>query len=259
MKFNYMNIKSTISIIGAILALILTCGCDKENCEPCITNTANDKSFIIGTESDFINITKFDSTIKVIAPAHDFANENFDVDKDGVNDFEIRSDHGISPGGVNYQQSSIKILNSSFQISVFEMSDTLHRCMQVAYDTLIAYVYYNNYSNYTCSGNGIDTTYSPNNVYYPSIHSTGDSLTLNENWHGDDLTFSYYDQSYHGWFAPFTSYLIVRGNWNNQNMKYVLFKKEYNDTELYGWLRLSIDNYKEIRIYEYAIQNEMIL
>ena len=249
--------KSIISITVLILTIILINGCGKETCEPCYTETDYDKTFIIGTENGFIDITTLDSTIKIIAPAHDYTNEIFDIDKDGIPDFEIHSDHGISPGGINYQKSSIKVVNSFFQISIIEMSDTLHRCMQITNDTIVTYIFYNNYSSYSCYGDGIDTTYSPNIFSYPKSYSTGDSLNDNESWTNEDLTLSYYDNSYHGWYPPYIAYSIMRGNWNKQNMKYILFKKESNDKNLYGWLRLSIDNYKEIRVYEYAIQKEI--
>ncbi len=243
--------KNIISIISLIFAIILISGCKKE--------TYENKRFIIGVDNDFVDITILDSTIKIIAPGHNHTSENFDVDNDGVIDFEIHSEHGMSPGGYNYQESSIKIVNSSFQISVIEMSDTLQRCMhmQVEYDTVIYYIYYNNYSAYTCYGDGIDTTFSPNIFYYPSIHMPGESLTQLETWSGDDLTLSSYDGSNYIWFPHYKLYSVLRGNWNNQNMKYILFKKEYNSIALYGWLRLSIDNYKEIRVYEYAIQKEI--
>lgn len=197
----------------------------------------NDKTFIFGVENDCVDITILDSASKIIVPWHDSTMERFDLDKDGITDFEIHSNHAISPGGINYQESFIKIVNSNFQISIIEMSDTLHRCMRVANYTLIAYTFYNNYSTYSCSGDGIDTTYSPNIFNCPSIHYTGESLTLNETWSSEDnLTLSYSDQSNHGWYLPYsTSYLIVRGNWNNQYMKYLLFKKIYNGKNCYGW------------------------
>ena len=244
--------KGINSIIVLFLMLILINGCKKEKDKPLDTEI----DFIIGTENDFVDITKFDSTIKIIATSYNSINVDFDIDKDGIPDFKIRSDYETSPGGINYQKSSIKVVNSLFQISTIDMFDTLHKCTQITNDTIITYIIYNNYSTYTCNGDGIDSTYSPNIFSIPKIYSMGDRLTYNEFWSSEDLIFSYYDQSYQWVYPPYISYSVIRGNWNNQNMKYILFRKENNNKSLYGWLRLSIDNYREIRVYEYAIQKE---
>ncbi len=245
--------RNTFTIIVSIFTLILLNNCEKQTNEPSDSSTKLDSKFIIGLNNDCIDITTLNPTIEIIAPAYIYTHQNFDIDKDGISDFELRSDHISSPGGLKYQKSSIKIVNSSFQISVIEMSDTLHRCIHSINDTIISYMVYNNYSNVTCSGDGIDSVYSPNTFSYPKIYSTGDTLNLTESWSNDDLTLSYYNYMYFLISPPIT-YSIVRGNWNNQNMKYVLFKKDHEGIYIYGWLRLSIDNIKEIRFYEYAIQ-----
>lgn len=234
--------------------MIFVSGCRKESCEPICTDQVG--PFRIGMDNGDVVVTTFDSTVKIIGPWHDHAQENFDVDSDGVWDFQLYSEHSISPGGINSQQSIIRIVNSSFQISSIDISDTTHRCTEVSNDSIIAYIYYNNNSSYNCDGNSVDSVLGSNTSQYPVVYSIGDSLTQDIEWNGSDMTLAYYDMSYSGWFAPYYSWSVIRGNWNDRSMKYILFKKVYHDSVRHGWIRLSVDDFKEIRVYEFAIEKE---
>lgn len=246
--------KTIILIIVPILSVILINGCTKEPCEVKTNQVStNGNIFTIGNKSYYVDVTTLDSAIEISAMVHSYTSKKFDIDKDGTPDFELYSDYSISPGGINYQKSMIKVLNPIFHISTIKMSDTLYKCKQITNDTIVTYTIYNNYSNFSC--NGIKTTFSPNIYTYPKVYSKGDSLTYNESWINKDLILSFNDRSAFIFGHPsITIHSIIRGNWNNKNLKYLLFKKEYNGKNYYGWLKLSICCYSGIRLYEYAIQ-----
>ncbi len=253
-----MNMKKVNFLIVLLITISLINGCKKETSEsskPSVKSEEEiDKKFKIGKDNVLVDIIKFDSSISINAPWHSNAIAYLDVDKNGVSDFEIKCNWAISPGGVNVQSSSIKILNPSIYISVIEVSDTSHLCESINYK-----MYYNNNSNYICCDSCKNTTY-PSEIYnYPYIYHIGDTLNHLEKWLNNELTLSYYDHSSHSGYPTLYKFLcdIKRGNWNNQNMKYILFKKEHNDKFLYGWIRISLENYSNIRVYEYALQKEI--
>lgn len=248
-----MTMKTILPTIGLLMAMVFVSGCKKESCSP---DTDPVGPFRIGMDNGAVEVTTFDSTIKIIAPWHDYASENFDVDSDGVQDFQFYSEHSISPGGLNIQRSKIRVLNSAFQISAIEITDTTHRCTQIENDTIIAYVYYNNNSSYVCDGNSVDSILASAAYPYPVVYSIGDSLTSNIEWTGSDMILAELNMSYSGWAFPYTSWSVIRGNWNGQSMKYILFRKSEQDSVRHGWIQLSVNSSKEIRVYEFAIEKE---
>jgi hypothetical protein len=247
-----MKSKTLITLL--MLIIILFNSCKKESLktsEHCDIETYNYNSFPIGAESCFMNITSLDSTIKVNAPPRENRLKGLDIDNDGYHDFEIYSNHPYTLGGIRLLRSSIKVMDSTIFISTIEMTDTVYRCLNISNNIV---TYYNNFSTFSCDGDGIDSLYSTDNFSYPKIYSIGESLMNNETWKNDIFTLSFYDFSFKSFNIPRLSYDIIRGNWHNQNMKYILFKKVNSDKTIYGWLKVSVNNYKEIQVHEYAIQ-----
>lgn len=240
-------------IVFSIIILILLYNCKKDVCETCDCISKQNSDFVISYNYECINITTFDSTIEIIPYAGDFKNYEFDVDNDSVADFELYSKHSISRSGSGYEKSAIKIVNPSYEISVAEFPDTLHK-----YTTSAAITYYNSYvdfsNDWTKQWEGHDTIISYSIKIYPEAYSLGDTLTSNALWSNDDLILSYFDGTCDQMVEPMICWKELYGNWNNQNMKYIIFRKKNNGKDLHGWLRLSIDNITEIRVYEYAIQ-----
>lgn len=114
-------------------------------------------------------------------------------------------------------------------------------------------IFYNNYSNATCPEDGNDTIYAIRNLSYPKIYVKGDTVNFSESWLNEELILSYFDNS----IGDRTSYKILRGNWNNSNMKYILFRIKKTSKSYYGWLKLSVDEHNEISFFEYAYQDEI--
>lgn len=248
--------KNILTLIVPFLALVLFNNCENETSKPPDSNNDPESTFIVGIDNGLTKITIFDPAITIIALPHNSTYQTIDIDDDGIFDLEVHSEHLISPGGINFQKASFKVINPSYQVSFTEISDTIHRCMQLTGDSVISYTYYNDYSGISCQGDAIDTIYY-NGIYsYPRIYNTGDTLTQTEFWTdtNEELIFSEKNTTSFVYLPPVTFYSIDNGYWNNQNLKYVLIRKEHNGRILYGWLKLRIDNYKEIRVVECALQ-----
>lgn len=244
--------KKILGIIACLLSSVyLLTNCEDDPCDTIIEKV--DSSFTIGIENESIQVTTFDSAIKLIAPFHDMVIFDIDIDDNGTDDIQLRSVDNFSPAGIMVEKSRIIIINPEYELSVIDMPDTMRRCTEIINDSLLKYTHYNNYSGYKCD-DGIDTVIYITTYSYPDVYSLGDTLTDNEKWSNNYIDLAYYDHSVFYTIEYYKYLSIVRGKWNNQNMKYILFKKENNGQIRYGWLRLSIDNYLEIRFYEYAIQ-----
>lgn len=236
----------TCITISALSLIVFITSCSKKK------DNSSGSTFVIGNVTDFMVVNTFDTSINIIAPSQDDSQYQFDINDDGIFDFEFLSEHVLSSGGLNYRESSIQILNETIQISMIEMIDTTHECISILNDTSIIWSFiYNNYANATCQEDGIDSILSIQSLSYPNINSKGDSIYFTESWSSGTQILSYYDNSNNG---ISNSYKILRGNWNNSNMKYILFRIRKNSRYYYGWLKLSVNDYKEIRFYEYAYE-----
>jgi hypothetical protein len=206
----------------------------------------------------------FESTIKIIAPPHSDTHYSLDVNDDGKMDFMFFSDHGISPGGVDQQESSIGILNPEFEISVLEQGDTFHTCFDEYYVpelniTMSVVETYTKQSAFSCPETGTDSIGMIYKDIYPRVYSEGDTLNSSETWSNQGLTFSFFNNSLHSYPSSEEdvyikeSYSIARGLWNNKSLKYLLFRIKNPEVISYGWIKLDIHNYNEIWLHEYAI------
>ncbi|MGF7141585.1 hypothetical protein [Roseimarinus sediminis] len=214
------------------------------------------RRMVIGEEVEYIRITTFDSPEIIIAPWYQSGWFRFDIDGDGTHDIGLYSGDYYSNGGTNAQISRISCLNSDFQMSTIEMFDTIFKCQNYINDSTYSLVYHNNYSSYTCSNVDKDSIYNLEKFSYPKVYSKGDTLTNAESWLSEDLILSYFDHSIFEWEKSYVEHSILKGNWNNMHFKYILLKKTIEDEYIIGWLKLSVDNHKEVRFYEYAIQTE---
>lgn len=241
------NMKKLLLLtISIVYILTIHNSCQKGTNKICIND---DSVFRIGVESCFVDVTSFDFPINIKADIHDSDRLMLDIDNDGVNDFEIVSTCSTSEGGINVTSSDIRTINTSFQLSTVEIFDTIYTCERVYNDSTFWYTYYNNASNYNCSGESSIIDYSSISYACPKIHSSLDTLTFSESWLSENLILASYDIS-----SSYYETSIVRGVWSNQNMKYILIKKNYNGNNLFGWIKLSISGMSDIFLYEFAIQ-----
>ena len=128
MKQYEKSMKSRFRPIVIFVILILTfVQCQKES--PPVTND----SFIIG-EYNSLYYTKqsFDPLLEVYAYSHSSDSLRIDINNDGLNDFELISNHPISPGGINYCYLVIKPLHSDIEISYIEIPDTIFKCISTS-------------------------------------------------------------------------------------------------------------------------------
>nr|WP_319569693.1 hypothetical protein [uncultured Draconibacterium sp.] len=268
--------KTIMFKMGILLfALILLNNCEKENCENCDENADSEPAFIIGADNGFVDITTFGTGNGISIYSLDDSGNNynsvglisfsdsvgFDVDKDSVVDFYLSNSYGETAHGTHIMGAGISVSNSDFKISVVEIPDTLYRCTTVHYFpqddttyTIETYVIYN--TSYSC--NGDDTISSVEINSYPCIYSIGDTLNHTETWLSKHLKFGYKNYSSGIATGGQTEYSVVYGNWIGEFDKFVLFKKEANETVLYGWFKLSVFNDCGETLYEYAIQKTNI-
>jgi len=205
-----------------------------------------------------------DSTVKLIGSRNSPAKYYLDIDNDGHSDFEFCSDFTMSLGGVGYQESSIRILNSEIEISVREQSDTIHICNEVFFNqqlniTSNRVTTFNNQSTFSCPEANTDSVTNINKGYYPQVHKEGESMDSLITWRKENLIFSSYNSSVYSYPITIDSvyvenYSIARGLWNNTSLKYLLFRIRISENYSYGWVQISIHDYKEIWLHNYAIQ-----
>lgn len=224
--------------LAFLFLLILLIGCKKDN------EDLPEVDFVVGETSSRMIIHTYDSTIYIRNWDDNFS---FDIDQDGINDFRIISVHVTSPGGINDQEASVEILNKSIEISSGYDIDSIFNCSFYHNDTLYSTSYFNRRSGYECYGNEtflrIDTT------IHPLVYSKG-STVRDLIWKKGNIVLSHYVNDAF-WLPPPHHNYILYGNWNNANMKYVVFRINGSETR-YGWLKLSILDYHEILFYEYA-------
>jgi hypothetical protein len=243
-----MRKSNYLVMFSVLLGLILSC--KKEPIEP----INSDGSLIFGNIPPNFNITTFDSSVSIIAAWHSSASYQFDIDSDGVNDFKLNSVYSASPGGIDQREASIDVLNSTFQISVSTLLDSIFQCKYIENDTLKSITYYNGIGGYSCSGSNLNSFSRVDTTVCPKIYSIGDTIGNEGNWVSNSVKFSIFNNDNLWVLFPVQNTCIFRGNWNNTNMKYLLFRINNNGQFRYGWLKLSIDEYNHIRFHEYAMQ-----
>lgn len=240
-----MNILKNLLFL--FLASTLLFNCTKENCEPYEQNEIQiDTSFSIGNSADNMIITTLDTFLVIKAEWHEYEEFIIDINNDGQNDFKLISNHPSSPAGIDYQESWLKILNSSIEVSSEMIIDTIYKCN--LNDTINEYALFNKNSGYFCED--VITKHKTDSIIYPVVYNSGDTISDNELWVQDELVFSYYNRNCCFWKPTY----INQGIWNDINIKYILFRFKHDGGNSYGWIKLNIEDFKEIKLYEYAYQ-----
>ena len=181
------------------------------------------------------------------------------MDNNGYNETSILSFHEVSPGGDSSFGGYISV-GSTFAINKFIESDVIHRCFNNINDSTYNYIYYNELSIFNCDDPGIDTIYDESwgQYHYPVIHQYGEKISNNMEWDNGFHILAFRDSSNYKTSNDGIIYIeswdIIRGYWNNLEEKYVLIKKYKAGKDYYGWFKLSIQNYNEILLHEYAIE-----
>lgn len=221
-----------------------------------------DSSIIIGDVSDEFIISTLESPDTLNANYNQSDELAIDLNNDGQNDILITSWLFGSPGqGADYG-SYIEPINNKTSILSFEKKDT------VFYFQVRDTVYH---SNFTEIFNGIyyesvnrhnsDSIHTITKRSYPLFLKEQDVINSNESWENDQLTFRatgyrggqqeqtnddinhiiYYDRIYNN---------LLYGDWPIDEIKYIGIK--YNDQ--LGWIKVKLESYRKVIIYEYALQ-----
>lgn len=219
-----------------------------------------DSSFVIGKPNPtYYSIQTSSPPLEIHADPHSSINLEFDVNGDGLNDFDLISNHPISPGGVNYSYSAINPLHCDFEISFTQIPDTSFRCItgsNYGGDSVVNITYYNSDTLFDCSVD--DTITAIYLMSYPEKWEYGSVLSDEIIWTNEEINFgrSDYSSSYSFENNIIYSYSSIkkRSNWNGLPVGYLLFRLKSGVDYKYGWIKLEVFEYKGMRIYEIVIQ-----
>lgn len=251
-KLKFIIMKNIIKIVFVLASSILMfTACDKDN-EDQNNDNSNISNFIIGKDNGAVTITAFSPAVIIYGEGSSYQNHLIDMNNDGVNDIDLRSYFSVSPGGVNNKYSYIKSINPSFEISSILSVDTIYLCNEQENDTITHFTFFNSASGFSCSG-VIDSVLAPYTTNCSQIYSNGENIDSNTIWSSNELMFSNFNNSASFWDNKFTEYNILIGNWNNQDLMYVLVKYNNNGTIRYGWIKIGVEDYRKVTIYEYAM------
>lgn len=232
-----------------ILSSIIFIGCSKIK-DPFPVEEIKD-SFAVGVNNSAVNVVTLDSAITIIGYGLS-ATFDIDIDQNGNADLTLSSSWTHSNGGFFNYSTGISNINSSYKVSTIEMPvDTFYRCI----DTINNITrFYNSFFNWSCS-NGVNsiTSIATTRVKYPKVYNANYSPNNTESWLNTILKLSEYSGSS---LPANPQRYYVYGNWNNEQLKYILIKKDNGSNPLYGWIKLSVTNHYEITLYEYAFQKE---
>jgi len=274
MKKDFVILKNTFLFSTMLFFIIQTSSsCKKNECalyqsqkivdtiffdSTSIDSTISDSSFIIGVNSELIDIIVFDSVVKIISPFHEIVNKSFDIDHDGILDIKIESFSIASPGGIGEDYSTIEVLNHNFEISYSSLIDSGFSCYKYDSDSTLYLTHYNNqyeqYEYFNCDGEKIFR--NTHSTLSPKVYKKSDTLNHLEIWSNSVRYLAYFDHSlfFDDINGGHTKHKIKRGLWDKTNMKYLIFRINRLNQYYYGWLKLSVEETREIRFYEYALQ-----
>jgi hypothetical protein len=230
-------------------ALILSIGCRKDNSDKRANST--DTTFLIGISNTFNELKIFIPPLELRAIIPNQKEYLMDIDNDGTPDFALISKHIISSGGLKYGYSAIRPLNNWSEISAI---DTLLLTRECVSDLTHSITQYTNFSKYQCSLNNSDISKGSSTSRYPMIYDNQDKLSYSGIWSADEMQLSYYDSTFSYYSPVYYYYRVVRGIWNEQQEKYVGVKLNKDNKTRFGWIKLSIENHKDVKLHEFAIQ-----
>lgn len=242
-----------ISFYLMCLVFLMLMSCDKTYNEPELIPV----KLIIGDTLGDVNFKIFNPPVNLIAPTDSFAKFYIDMDNDGYREVCFHSNHSIIPDFQTTLSSTIST-GINYSVSSFSEKEIIHRCTLETEDTIYR-VYYNKYSDYCCEYPAFDTIYHDNwNLADISLnYKYGENLP-NE-FIGDNfcnLAYRKYSEITvlsNGIFYN-SKWDIIHDNWNNIENQYLIIKSIKPDRDYFGWIKISVNNYKEIIIQGYAMQ-----
>jgi hypothetical protein len=182
----------------------------------------------------------------------------FDIDNDGIDDFEFKVFMSQSPGGYDYRSVEMITLDSSFQVSIDRIADTTFKT-QVTYtyvmdgDTIVIIEnkYFNTFYKPNLDSNAVVTIEDVYNRVFPYQYQPGSQLTANEEWEANKFILRSVNVSLGSTYSSHIFY----DNWQFDKDQYILFKKGQGENARYGWFKVNLVDIDTLVIYEYAYQN----
>lgn len=239
-----MNRISTYLII--CFGIFLFNSCDWED-------PIEERIFLVGkTES---NATQFiySSPIHMLANPNHQITQPIDIDNDGAADVSIVCKYALNSQYYHQKSVILNVLNNQFSFSTKNMYDTVFQ-----YLTGTSTVYrkiFNSLTNTTIDPS-LTTVLSTSTYLTPKMFEYGKGLSKNEFWSTESSILAFSEVANYNVGSESVDHDIIKGLWNNQNEKYLVFKTITGQTVRYGWIRLKISNNNDVMIYEQAFQME---
>jgi len=244
-----MKIKSIL--ISSFIFIFL--GCDQE--DPCLN--VNPDYLIIGEKGlCYLHYKMYDPPIIIRFGSNgEIVKSEYDLLNDESPDFVLKSIG--EEWGPNNKRSRIESINQDFEILVNSILDSTFICTnpENEFNTQLP-IHYNALSGYQCGKTDADSLEGVYPFNAAIQYNLKDTIWINEahNTWGDNADFALYMQGQvelYGkeWFVYYRKEL-----WNNQGTKYLCFRFNLGNEIKYGWLKIEIFDYSEIKYYGYAIQ-----
>ena len=237
----------------SILLIIMAGSCEKES------KSNPDDLVEIGNYTG-LRIDYHD--VILVGGYHDRQEYEIDIDRDGVNDFQIMSNIWGSPGMGQYPEADIACLNRDSYFNVNHYSDTsfLHISIDTHhYESVEIYIR----NTFTCERiDAADSILKVKESHYLNVFKKEDIISISDPWISDTLGLDYSWSSYYDIYDSSPDTIIYQVNTFDYNchpfpgdeIRYIGIKKVSSELTRLGWIKLSIsDNYK-VSILETALQ-----
>ena len=224
--------------------------CTKEEAVQIVPDPAEETTFAFGQLSTNLNIVS-DSNGNYLWQAIDYQDSILlDVDADGINDLNLKSDYYYSNGGVSRLSVELIPLQSSCEIAISNQPDTILRTKNLnnSYTTT-----FNSFSNYS-PNQAVDTLQASPFISSPTFEKN--NIPGLQQWSQNKVLLHFYDRSIdviQGNKVNENS--IEQGYWHHETEKYLYIRKNINGTIRSGWLKLSTIDYNlKVTLWEYALE-----
>jgi hypothetical protein len=236
-----------------LLTIVTLFGCKKDE--------VNDPpQFVVGVISENSVYKKFDPPIQLIPGNIMFSGnmlqDSIDVDNDGQYDFTFTC-FNVLNNGMLTKESYIIISKSKFKIAYLDVRDINNVYVSGRNDTIFEYVY-SYFKPFDLPYDTLIKEYAQTSE--PTIFEYGTRTSKLNEWPiYDTFYFAVKDSTEYRWDnlkqVRFTN--IEKGIWNEAGAKYLVYRlKEDNGLIYYGWLKVEISNFCNIRIFESCFQKD---
>lgn len=244
--------------IYSILLILLFAACEEEE-EQSPNNASNTEYvFTVGVDRG-VNITKFNTPIDIRDEDGFISSYVLDLNQDQMDDIIISSEEKRMGENLDYQSASIQgIHNDTIEFATTFYADSVYKCLKKVKDSLVdEYRYYK--SKCSCTSTLNDTTYeiglgSISKFYTPNAYNRSQSFQASSWYFQQDFILAYNQSKRYNAATNSVTLCYTQEEWNNAIEQYVVFRiKKGSETKL-GWIKLSISNYYQILLHEYAIE-----